>query len=639
MAGTKISDLGAGGTIADTDLFPGVDVSNLSQGPAGSTVKWTAANVATYIGTEKAATGAEMVAGTVTNRFVTPENIRSFEKWVDLSRHGWDPGASAAVNNAAWVSAIDECTGTAAPVSNTRIATMPLIIPAGAYHIEEPLEALSVIGLRIVPMGYVEIYADANMEAIIRLNGVRNAQIGGGMGTLALRGTAQVDYPLYHIWDSGASLSSSTSTLFESIWVRNLTYIRAVQIGEVGTGTGVQVDNVTYRDILANGAWEIGEATWWQRGFSVGNATFGNNLNHHAIATKMALHKYNIAVDATVAAFWGGDVGRAEADFYINSTGYCRFTGFRSEHSERFAVSAGPSSGAALVTFSDCMFNGADLNADGIIIDWKHSGQLRLDQVTIAQTPEAPIISTNTSGNTLRIKLDGCNLRGSATYTAPRVADMMTGLAAGASAHWEDFSISNSAGQIQYSESGSTDLWQYGASQPLQTAGECSCDRRQAATNSTGLTSGSIYLAYFTAQKTEDITSLTITSGATAATAVTLCRYGVYSVATSGNITLIHSTANDTGLLAVANTAYPKALDTTWLKTAGTRYALAILNIGSNAPTVLSMSGQTAAALPAIWGKAPRWVGARAAQTDLPSSLTNAQVGDTGRCPFFEMTP
>lgn len=49
MAGNKISALGSNSTIAAGDLFPNVDVSDTSQGAAGTTKKSTAAQLATYM--------------------------------------------------------------------------------------------------------------------------------------------------------------------------------------------------------------------------------------------------------------------------------------------------------------------------------------------------------------------------------------------------------------------------------------------------------------------------------------------------------------------------------------------------------------------------------------------------------------
>src|SRR5690348_10707358 len=82
-----------------------------------------------------------------------------------------------------------------------------------------------------------------------------------------------------------------------------------------------------------------------------------------------------------------------------------------------------------------------------------------------------------------------------------------------------------------------------------------------AATGSMTLTSQRISFCYFQAAITKQITSLVISSSSTAAGATpTLVRFGLWTVAANGDLTLVASTANDTTLLASTFTAYTKAL-------------------------------------------------------------------------------
>jgi hypothetical protein len=554
----------------------------------------------------------------------------------DVARHGMVPGATGAVNVAGWNDAVSaSLVSDTDPAANTRAANKVIVVPAGNYTIDAPLEVLSVIGLCIVPLGPVHIFAEANMEAMFRFNGWRNAQLGWGGGRFwfGTTGGAEVDYCIYHIWDSTESLSSSTSTSFEGLWGRQTCkYKRFMQVGEVGSGTGVQVDNVQYRDILANGAWTAGETTWWQRGLSVGNATFGNNLNHHAYQTKMSGHKNNIYVDATIARFYGGDVGTAEADFFFNSSGYCKVSDFRSEHSTRLYETAGPASGASTIELEQINWSGLDIAADGEWIRHKFPGVLKLGNVQCVQPDVAPILLTNTSGNQLRIKGE-LYVRGSATYTLPKPADCFS-LGAGTIIDDGDlqFVSSNSAGATQF-------IQKYSTVPRGFASGEATFDRRFAAAGSAAYTSGTLFLSYFVAEKYEDITTLTLYTAGTAAATTTLIRYGVYSVASNGNITLVASTVNDTALLAATNTAYPKALSATWTKTPGTRYAVGMLFVGTTAPTMVQLGTQSSTPIVNLYDTDYPISGAVAGQTDLPASVASASVTGTARVPFVLMTP
>ncbi len=158
--------------------------------------------------------------------------------------------------------------------------------------------------------------------------------------------------------------------------------------------------------------------------------------------------------------------------------------------------------------------------------------------------------------------------------------------------------------------------------------GEFVPPRSRLGSNAIGYASGTLVLSYFTAHKSETITTLTAYSGATAAAATpTLCRMGIYSVAGNGNLTLVASTPNDTTLFATINTAYAKALSVSWAKVAGTRYATALLVVsGATMPTFHGV--QLAATGPAntFVREDPAIIGRVLSQTDLPASITVGSI-------------
>lgn len=150
--------------------------------------------------------------------------------------------------------------------------------------------------------------------------------------------------------------------------------------------------------------------------------------------------------------------------------------------------------------------------------------------------------------------------------------------------------------------------------------------------------SGTLRLMFFEAQRTETITTLTAWTGGTAASGPTLARYGVYTVDGSGDLTLIHSTANDTSLFGSTNSEHGKALSSSWSKVRGTRYAVGILVVASTAP---QMVGQSASALSTILGPRSnrlRRTGAVTSQSDLPSSITAASLVGSSSNIYIEMT-
>ena len=145
--------------------------------------------------------------------------------------------------------------------------------------------------------------------------------------------------------------------------------------------------------------------------------------------------------------------------------------------------------------------------------------------------------------------------------------------------------------------------------------------------------SGTLYLAYFTASRTETINTLTSYVGNTAAGATpTLCRMGIYSIASNGDGTLVASIANDTTLWSAALTAPARALTASFSKVQGTRYAIATLIVTAAAvPSFFGPPLQGAGYIDALLGEAPRRCGQIAAQTDLPASFLVGSLANSRR--------
>lgn len=141
-------------------------------------------------------------------------------------------------------------------------------------------------------------------------------------------------------------------------------------------------------------------------------------------------------------------------------------------------------------------------------------------------------------------------------------------------------------------------------------------------------TSQRLWLTYFTAYRPLTVTTATTCTAGTAAGATpTLVRYGLWTANPSDSslTALVASTPNDTALLAVGNTEYPKALSASYTFIPGQRYAAGVLVVsGAAMPTLQGASGAAT-----LFARAPRIAAYVAGQADLPStvaagSLTNA---------------
>lgn len=147
--------------------------------------------------------------------------------------------------------------------------------------------------------------------------------------------------------------------------------------------------------------------------------------------------------------------------------------------------------------------------------------------------------------------------------------------------------------------------------------------------------SGRVQLSYLTADKTVTVSSMTALVGGTAAAATpTLCKFGIYSVAANGDLTLIASTANDTSLFASANIAYTKSLSSSVTLIQGQRYAFAFLVVSATTmPQLWAAYSNTLE-----WGLEPRIAGSLTGQTDLPGSISAGSVSSLGAIFYLRAT-
>jgi hypothetical protein len=138
---------------------------------------------------------------------------------------------------------------------------------------------------------------------------------------------------------------------------------------------------------------------------------------------------------------------------------------------------------------------------------------------------------------------------------------------------------------------------------------------------------GTIYWTFFTPSVSFTVSSITMVSGTTAASGLTLARMGIYAMDET-TATLVARTASDTTLFGTVSTAYQRSLSTTggypatYTLNAGTRYGVGVICVGTTAPLY---SGRLMNA--GVSGLTPRCNAALASQTDLvtSSSLATAQ--------------
>ena len=137
------------------------------------------------------------------------------------------------------------------------------------------------------------------------------------------------------------------------------------------------------------------------------------------------------------------------------------------------------------------------------------------------------------------------------------------------------------------------------------------------ATAGATLALGTIAFYFFTPLKTTTVSQMTMISGATASSGLTLARMGLYTF-DGTTATLVAQTANDTTLFNATGTVYTRIFNTTggypatYTLVAGQRYAAAVLQTGTTAATLLGYAPNAT-----LMNQLPRVTAAMTSQTDL----------------------
>jgi hypothetical protein len=136
------------------------------------------------------------------------------------------------------------------------------------------------------------------------------------------------------------------------------------------------------------------------------------------------------------------------------------------------------------------------------------------------------------------------------------------------------------------------------------------------------ITSGTLWITFFTPQITLTVSSITMVSTQTAGASLTLARMGLYTFDET-TATLVARCASDTTLFTSNLTAYTRSFATaggfpsSYTLAAGTRYGVGVIVVGTTMPSLgLRPVNIALSSLP------PRMSGTLSAQSDLPTTAT-----------------
>jgi len=138
----------------------------------------------------------------------------------------------------------------------------------------------------------------------------------------------------------------------------------------------------------------------------------------------------------------------------------------------------------------------------------------------------------------------------------------------------------------------------------------------------TVITSGTLWITFFTPAVTLNVSSITMGSTQTAGASLTLARMGLYTFDET-TATLVARTASDTTLFTSTLTTYQRSFSTvgsfpaSYTCNAGTRYGVGVIVVGTTMPSIgIRPVNISIAAL------TPRMSGTLTSQSDLPTSAT-----------------
>lgn len=145
----------------------------------------------------------------------------------------------------------------------------------------------------------------------------------------------------------------------------------------------------------------------------------------------------------------------------------------------------------------------------------------------------------------------------------------------------------------------------------------------------------------FLGDKTEAISNISLyTSSVAAGATPSFCGIGVYSIdPATQNATLITSTLNDTTLFAAADTAYAKALQSSFTKETGQYYWLALLVVSTAAmPNFVGWQAPSGSEVLSVLNIWPALNFTLSGQTSFPGSIVGTSLTNSASSvPLFRM--
>ncbi len=295
-------------------------------------------------------------------------------------------------------------------------------VPAGYYRITSPLIARSLRGLVFQGAGIdsTVFVVDGSFDQAIQFYGAAHMHVGGFsiMGANGYGGDGTVLYGFSWDWVSGQADSSSSRSVFEDIWVRDLTFAYGVGVGV--DSANYDVSNGMFRHVNVNGDRVIGDPDpfLYQAAFEVGSGTNGNILNHDfQDCSHEGVKTCYYIDDVNRTAITGGQATHCDEYLFRRGPGIVAVRDVRVEETPVLARSLGGASWTSDLILDNIHWDpGSNGDDDGHFIQWNDSGTISIrgmhTRIPSNNSLQQLIYCGNGAGHPIFIRGEGLSIGG-----------------------------------------------------------------------------------------------------------------------------------------------------------------------------------------------------------------------------------
>lgn len=344
-----------------------------------------------------------------------------------LDQYVPEPTGNALVDTYNIRQAIAALLGSSDPATTIRTPLGALVLAGGTYKINSDILIQSVMGFHMKCAGkeltILQATGTGFTTAVLNVDGSAYGTFEGF--TIIGDGTEQVPNAIAQQWTS-AAYRSTTQNVWTNINVRDLNFVNGWNATGNNQNDGTLLTAVDITGGQVAGAWS--DTGNWQAAYAFGGGSYGNNMNHWMIGCSGGNCYRNVYVNASSVHYLMGEPAANGCEFFISApVSACSIKGVESEGSGQF-VNYSTASSATPFSVEDFRFTCGNLQSNG---QWFASadglvGPVAVKRGLLVDPPAGvtPVYATNGQSNPSQHELeDVVVITGVAT---PLITDAIT---------------------------------------------------------------------------------------------------------------------------------------------------------------------------------------------------------------------